>query len=83
MERAAAVSVAHVERVAEAVLAHRRHERETDAGSDRMTRESRDSASSPETKSAAADQSDWGYLPPEPAGTMRVKGVIPLDVKKR
>lgn len=83
LERAAAVSVAHVERVAEAVLVHRRHERETDAGSDRKTRESRDSASSPETKSAAADQSDWGYLPPEPAGTMRVKGVIPLDVKKR
>lgn len=26
---------------------------------------------------------DWGYLPPEPAGLTRVKGVIPLPAKKR
>ena len=26
---------------------------------------------------------DWGYLPPEPAGIVNVKGVIPLSTKKR
>jgi magnesium chelatase subunit I len=26
---------------------------------------------------------DWGYLPPEPAGIVGVKGVIPLSAKKR
>ncbi|KGS55057.1 AAA domain family protein [Burkholderia pseudomallei MSHR5613] len=31
----------------------------------------------------AADDSDWGYLPPEPAGIAPVKGVIPLPLKKR
>nr|WP_150669697.1 ATP-binding protein [Pandoraea anhela] len=29
------------------------------------------------------DTSDWGYLPPEPTGTTRVKGVVPLSSKKR
>ncbi|EIP87734.1 magnesium chelatase, subunit ChII [Burkholderia humptydooensis MSMB43] len=32
---------------------------------------------------AAADDSDWGYLPPEPVGIASVKGVIPLPLKKR
>ncbi|CAH2807911.1 MAG: ChlI component of cobalt chelatase involved in B12 biosynthesis [uncultured Paraburkholderia sp.] len=86
LECAPALDVEHVDRVAEAVLVHRRHERQhPEAGSslDDVERGSRDVASSPETKSATADQSDWGYMPPEPTGTTRVKGVIPLDVKKR
>jgi magnesium chelatase subunit I len=29
------------------------------------------------------DDPDWGYLPPEPAGIVNVKGVIPLSPKKR
>lgn len=29
------------------------------------------------------DDPDWGYLPPEPAGMVNVKGVIPLSAKKR
>lgn len=29
------------------------------------------------------DDPDWGYLPPEPAGMVNVKGVIPLSTKKR
>ncbi|WP_063533821.1 ATP-binding protein [Burkholderia sp. MSMB1589WGS] len=32
---------------------------------------------------AAADDSDWGYLSPEPVGIASVKGVIPLPLKKR
>ncbi|WP_341319344.1 ATP-binding protein [Paraburkholderia sp. IMGN_8] len=89
-EQAAAVTTEHVERVAEAVLMHRRHEREPRAGdeardnaeprhlaSDAVETSSQDSA-----LSTAAGDSDWGYLPPEPAGITQVKGVIPLSAKK-
>lgn len=34
-------------------------------------------------RTSADDGSDWGYLPPEPAGMTPVKGVIPLPLKKR
>jgi magnesium chelatase subunit I len=93
-EQAVAVTVEHVDRVAEAVLVHRRHSREPQAESDAREREGfpgggqeRSSlSSSGETKTppaAAAADSDWGYLAPEPAATTHVKGVIPLNVKKR
>ncbi|HEY2605366.1 MAG TPA: magnesium chelatase, partial [Paraburkholderia sp.] len=96
LEQAAAVTAEHVDRVAEAVLVHRRHQhdgqpggdtRESEAqrqavsgsGSDRSPAPAPDAAASP----PVAGENDWGYLPPEPAATTQVKGVIPLSVKKR
>ncbi|CAB3803640.1 Magnesium-chelatase 38 kDa subunit [Paraburkholderia ultramafica] len=96
LEQAAAVTAEHVDRVAEAVLIHRRHQhdaqsggdaRESEAhrqaasgsGSDRSPALAPDAAPSP----SVAGENDWGYLPPEPAATTQVKGVIPLSVKKR
>lgn len=36
-----------------------------------------------DSAAASSGDGDWGYLPPEPAGTVSVKGVIPLALKKR
>ncbi|RKF39494.1 ATP-binding protein [Paraburkholderia fungorum] len=100
LEQAAAVTTEHVGRVAEAVLAHRRHDRETRAGGDapeheapRQTAGHADTTPSQASQTsqtsqdaapgAAAGDSDWGYLPPQPAGVAQVKGVIALDAKKR
>ncbi len=94
LEQADAVTTEHVERVAEAVLMHRRHDRETRAGGDareseapRQAADDADAASSSSSQDAApgaaAGDSDWGYLPPQPAGVAQVKGVIPLNAKKR
>jgi magnesium chelatase subunit I len=92
LEQAAAVTAEHVDRVAEAVLVHRRHARESQREGE--TREgdvereaSSHSRSAPAEgnapPAAATGDSDWGYLAPEPAATTHVKGVIPLNVKKR
>ncbi|REG49722.1 magnesium chelatase subunit I [Paraburkholderia sp. BL6669N2] len=92
LEQAATVTAEHVDRVAEAVLAHRRHVRESPAAGE--TRESdgereapagsrSSSAQGNAQPAAATGDSDWGYLAPEPAATTHVKGVIPLNVKKR
>jgi magnesium chelatase subunit I len=94
LEQASAVTTEHVERVAEAVLTHRRHDRETRAGDDaheskaqRPTADDANAAPSQPSQDtapdAAATDSDWGYLPPQPAGVAQVKGVIPLNAKKR
>ncbi|MFM0007876.1 MULTISPECIES: ATP-binding protein [Paraburkholderia] len=92
LEQAAAVTAEHVDRVAEAVLVHRRHVRESQAEGDARKRDAEREASSDSRASsaegnappaAATGDSDWGYLAPEPAGTTHVKGVIPLNVKKR
>lgn len=94
LEQASAVTTEHVERVAEAVLMHRRRDRETRAGGDAREREAprqaaddADAAPSPSSQEAApgaaAGDSDWGYLPPQPVGVTQVKGVIPLNAKKR
>lgn len=105
LEQAAAVTAEHVDRVAEAVLVHRRHQRDSsasdearDADAGRQGRggssSSASGSSSTSSKGAgmssagagsngASGEADWGYLPPEPAGTTPVKGVIPLSVKKR
>ena len=93
LEQADAVTTEHVERVAEPVLMHRRHDRETRAGGDAHESEAprqaadADAASSSSsldaTPGAAAGDGDWGYLPPQPAGVAQVKGVIPLNAKKR
>ncbi|VWC03453.1 cobaltochelatase subunit CobN [Burkholderia seminalis] len=95
LEQADAVTVSHVERVAQAVLRHRRHadtppsHGSSQHGGDRDERSppdarQRDDNRQDETRGeASAAQSDWGYLPPEPAGLREVKGVVPLPLKKR
>lgn len=94
-EQAATVTAEHVDRVAEAVLVHRRHSRESQADHDAReddasagavegSSESSSSSARGDAQSAdAAGDSDWGYLAPEPSATTHVKGVIPLNVKKR
>ncbi|ABE34320.1 AAA domain family protein [Paraburkholderia xenovorans LB400] len=96
-EQAATVTAEHVDRVAEAVLVHRRHSRESqadhdaredDASAGAVERSSESSSSSARGDAQSADaagDSDWGYLAPEPSATTHthVKGVIPLNVKKR
>ncbi|WP_250529526.1 AAA family ATPase [Caballeronia sp. ATUFL_F1_KS4A] len=74
LEEAAGVNVTHVERVADAVLTHRRREGEAP---------SREPAGRESTSpDAGSNQADWGYMPPEPTGTAKVKQVRPLAAKK-
>jgi magnesium chelatase subunit I len=85
LERAPEVTTEHVEQVAEAVLQHRRRAHDAPSPSQAQpSAQQRSNAQGPDqnTPSATGD-SDWGYLPPEPTGTKRVKAVIPLDAKKR
>ncbi|MBB5419992.1 ATP-binding protein [Paraburkholderia atlantica] len=86
-EQADAVTVGHLERVADAVLLHRRRQHDSPrAHQSQPESEARsqgvDRGASGDTARSSAD-SDWGYLPPEPTATVPVKRVIPLDVKKR
>lgn len=96
LEQAGKVTVEHVEHVAAAVLQHRRHADAAppQAGSSRQTAsgntsggahttESATTQTDPKTVDPTSHDSDWGYLPPESTGTIPVKGVIPLNVKKR
>jgi len=102
LEQATAVTTAHIDQVAEAVLHHRRHSRETppqgDAAAQTPPHDSASASATPPDESnaatnaatnaaaeasAATGDSGWGYLPPEPTGTTPVKGVIPLNAKKR
>ncbi|MBC8750667.1 MULTISPECIES: ATP-binding protein [Paraburkholderia] len=89
-ERADAVTVQHVERVADAVLLHRRRQHDSQHANQRQQEgEARpqDIAGSASGHTTASTTScadpDWGYLPPEPMAAVPVKGVIPLDAKKR
>ncbi|WP_323118205.1 ATP-binding protein [Burkholderia alba] len=87
LEGAASVDTTHVERVAEAVLRHRRTTR-ADATRPRDERRDaqRDGGPAPgegERNAEGSGDGDWGYLPPEPVGMTPVKGVIPLPLKKR
>jgi magnesium chelatase subunit I len=72
LEAASHIDVTHVERVADAVLKHRRREQEKPSSSPPQ-------APQPEV---STNESDWGYLPPEPTGTATVKQVRPLAAKK-
>ncbi|MFL9935209.1 ATP-binding protein [Paraburkholderia sp. RL18-103-BIB-C] len=97
LEQAGAVTVEHVECVAEAVLIHRRRQRRQDDG--QADGDTRNGEGQPQTSSGferppasamdgapsptVAGENDWGYLPPEPAATTHVKRVLPLDAKKR
>jgi magnesium chelatase subunit I len=95
LDQAQAVTTEHVERVAEAVLIHRRHSRDprethpADTPRERVEQQRQAAGDRPEhapdaaQSTPAAGDNDWGYLPPEPAETTYVKGVIPLAVKKR
>lgn len=101
LESAPTVTRAHVERVANLVLLHRRREAarsESKGSTDSMQasnaeRENRPASAVVQGQSGPPDQradsgasnddADWGYLPPEPAGIVNVKGVIPLSTKKR
>ncbi|EDZ98228.1 Magnesium chelatase [Burkholderia sp. H160] len=89
-EQADAVTVRHVERVADAVLLHRRRQHDaqrSDQGPQQDGTRPHDNAGSASGDAAASTASsadtDWGYMPPEPAAAVPVKGVIPLDPKKR
>lgn len=91
-EQAVAVTAEHVDRVAEAVLIHRRHSRdpqahrdapESDASEGGGAGRSSASAQGNAPPADAAGDSEWGYLAPKPAATTQVKGVIPLSAKKR
>ncbi|MEW6339720.1 MAG: ATP-binding protein [Pseudomonadota bacterium] len=97
LEQAGAVTTEHVDRVAETVLKHRRHQRETAPQTDASRqppapRQQDTTLKSPDQSAAGAQpdgnsnsnsNSEWGYLPPQPTGTTPVKGVIPLNAKKR
>jgi len=73
-EGASKVVVTHVERVADAVLKHRRREVQAPAR-EPGARESTQ-------RDTGSGDSDWGYLPPEPTGTAKIKQVRPLPAKK-
>ncbi|KVL84369.1 ATP-binding protein [Burkholderia stagnalis] len=96
LEGADAVTVNHVDRVAESVLRHRRGAHATPpaaagAGDDASGstsppnpphggRETPPDAAHSRDADSQGSQGDWGYLPPEPAGLHAVKGVIPLPL---
>ncbi|GAB5095061.1 MULTISPECIES: ATP-binding protein [unclassified Caballeronia] len=73
-EGASNVQTLHVDRVADAVLKHRRREADASQGEAPQQPAPRDNGST--------NESDWGYMPPEPAGTAKVKQVRPLAAKK-
>ena len=75
LEGAPVVAVTHVERVADAVLKHRRHEAQASSS---QAQTARDSSS----RDAGKGEADWGYVPPEPTGIAKVKQVRPLAAKK-
>jgi magnesium chelatase subunit I len=102
LEEAKTITTRHVERVADAVLQHRRREsgREPQTAGDESRQSTMQSADNdvkddrrggshsptsplPSSERDVRGEEDWGYLPPEPAGMSKVKGVIPLSAKKR
>ncbi len=79
LEGAAAIVPEHVERVAHAVLAHRRHAPPQQAPAQPQGAPANAGASG---QTSEAD-STWGYLAPQAVTPTTVKGVIPLPAKKR
>jgi magnesium chelatase subunit I len=83
-EGAQAVSVQHVEEVADAVLAHRRRVLKEEERPSAQNRASKPQAPDAQDKDQPPEADpDWGELPPEPVAATHVKGVIPLPAKKR
>ncbi|WP_144155120.1 ATP-binding protein [Paraburkholderia sp. BCC1885] len=88
LEQAAKVTTGHVDQVSEAVLYHRRHIGNAPSQQQRSPERGEEGAASSNEADAANaaatnQESEWGYLPPEPTGITAVKGVIPLTAKKR
>jgi magnesium chelatase subunit I len=85
LELAATITVEHVDRVAEAVLRHRRLQRGPHAmpPPSKPPQTTHESPQQPRSEDNESSEGDWGHLPPETVGTTAVKGVIPLPVKKR
>ncbi|HEY2024002.1 ATP-binding protein [Paraburkholderia sp.] len=91
LDEAAEVTAQHVDRVADAVLIHRRRQpdsRAPSAGrSESAASPSQQRASNEAAEGAASapssTETDWGYLPPEPTAAVPVKSVIALAAKKR
>ena len=69
-EGADAVTPAHVDRVAELVLRHRRH---PDAAADTPP-----PSATPAPPDGTSDDNPWGEMPPEPVGVATVKPLRPL-----
>jgi len=78
---AAAITADHVQRVAEAVLLHRRKPETTEGAASATAPATRNTKGEAGTNGAdrsdAGDQ-DWGAMPPEPVGIERVKPLRPL-----
>jgi magnesium chelatase subunit I len=75
LEEAPVVSVAHVERVAESVLLHRRKEGNAPTNDQRAEPRA-------EQRPQDSDEANFGYMPPEPVDIAAVKNVRPLAAKK-
>jgi magnesium chelatase subunit I len=74
LEEATAVSVEHVERVAESVLLHRRKEERAPSDQGAVQRAKQ--------RPQDSDEASFGYMPPEPVDITTVKNVRPLAAKK-
>ena len=74
LEEANAVGVNHVERIAEAVLLHRRKVGNEAAGKRQNEQ--------PQPQPQDSDEANSGYMPPEPVEITAVKNVRPLTSKK-
>jgi magnesium chelatase subunit I len=77
LEEADAVRVNHVERIAEAVLLHRRKE-----GSEPASKREQDKQQEQQPREQDTDEANFGYMPPEPIDITAVKNVRPLTSKK-
>ena len=73
---AGAITTGHVQRVAEAVLLHRRRP-EAEAAPSAAPRSAMPDANPNDAANSAGDE-DWGAMPPEPVGIERVKPLQPL-----
>lgn len=80
LEEADAVRVNHVERVAEAVLLHRRKESAEPASTREQEKHQEQQAQQPRQQDT--DEANFGYMPPEPVDITAVKNVRPLTSKK-
>ncbi|MFZ4288247.1 AAA family ATPase [Variovorax sp. HJSM1_2] len=85
LEDAEAVAATHVHRVAELVLAHRRHPEAahnpaTQSPSNNSTSNSNQSSPQDHRAEKGADRGEgaWGAMPAEPTGTERIKPLRPL-----
>jgi magnesium chelatase subunit I len=74
LEDADAVRVDHVERIAEAVLLHRRKEASEPSRKREQERQ--------QPRQQDNDEANFGYMPPEPVDITAVKNVRPLTSKK-